>query len=78
MCVKSDNQSQRIHQDVVKILRIILSSQNGVLLAGKNIPVGGWEIILKLKIEKNHQESLELISKQYGDYVLSLGGYKLW
>ncbi len=56
-CVVKDNEAKKIHQDIVKILRIILKKD--------------WEILLKLKIGKDRQEGLRQISNEYCSYLLS-------
>ncbi|MBX4200616.1 DNA repair protein RecO [Candidatus Parcubacteria bacterium] len=56
-CAGIDSEVKKIHQDIVKILRIILKKD--------------WEILLKLKVEKDRQEGLGQISKEYCNYLLS-------
>lgn len=54
-CFKKLKLDQEINLETIKILRII---------CGKN-----WQLLTKLKIEKNHLESLAKISKSYLSYI---------
>ncbi len=56
-CAIKDGEAQKIHQDIIKMLRIILKKD--------------WETLLKLKIGKDQQEGLGQISQEYCQYLLS-------
>ncbi len=60
-CTKKED--KKITSDVVKIVRIIIKKD--------------WDILSKLKIENNLQKSLEEISDNYCNYLLSIYSFKI-